>query len=129
MTVPITALYAGLCGVLLLSLAARVIRLRWKLRIGIGDGGERPLHKAMRVHGNAAEYLPIALLLLLVAELDHSSPMLLHVCGATFVAARVLHAIGLSRSSGATWPRMAGTTLTVLVIATLAVTDIAAFFR
>ena len=129
MTVPITALYAGLCGVLLLALAARVIRLRWKLRVGLGDGGERPLHKAMRVHGNAAEYAPIALLLLLVAELDHASPMLLHVCGATFVAARVLHAIGLGRSSGASWPRMAGTTLTVLVIATLAVTDIAAFFR
>lgn len=55
--------------------------------------------------------------------------MLLHVCGATFVSARVLHAIGLGRSSGASWPRMAGTTLTVLVIATLAVTDIAAFFR
>jgi uncharacterized membrane protein YecN with MAPEG domain len=129
MMVPITALYAGLCGVLLLGLAARVIRLRWKLRVGIGDGGQRPLHKAMRVHGNAAEYVPIALLLLLVAELDRSSPMLLHVCGATFVAARVLHAIGLGRSSGASWPRMAGTTLTVFVIATLAVTDIAAFFR
>lgn len=129
MTVPITALYAGLCAVLLLGLAARVIRLRWKLRVGLGDGGERPLHKAMRVHGNAAEYVPITLLLLLVAELDHSSPTLLHVCGATFVFARVLHAIGLSRSSGASWPRMAGTTLTVLVIAALAVTDIAAFFR
>jgi uncharacterized membrane protein YecN with MAPEG domain len=129
MTVPITALYAGLCGVVLLALAARVIRLRWKLRVGIGDGGERPLHKAMRVHGNAAEYVPIALLLLLVAELDRSPSMLLHVCGATFVGARVLHAVGLSRSSGASWPRMAGTILTVLVIATLAVTNIAAFFR
>jgi len=112
----------------LLALAARVIRLRWALKVGIGDGGERTLNRAIRVHGNAAEYVPIALVLLLVAELGHASPVMLHACGGALVAARLLHAAGLSRSAGASWQRMAGTTATVIVIAVLAVRAIAAFF-
>ncbi|MBK9117336.1 MAG: MAPEG family protein [Betaproteobacteria bacterium] len=128
MSVPITALYAGLCALVLLALAARVIRLRWALRVGIGDGGERALGRAIRVHGNAVEYVPIALVLLLIAELDHASPALLHACGGVLVAARVLHAVGLSRTAGASWPRMVGTTGTAIVIAVLAVHGIAAFF-
>ncbi|MEO8752415.1 MAG: MAPEG family protein [Casimicrobiaceae bacterium] len=126
---PITALYAGLCGLLLLALALRVIRLRWKLRVGIGDGGDRDMNRAVRVHGNAAEYVPVALLLLLLAELNGASSVLLHACGAVFVASRVLHAIGLNHSVRATWPRMVGTIGTVIVIAVLAITDIASFFR
>ena len=128
MSVPITALYAGVCALVLLALAARVIRLRWALKVGIGDGGERTLNRAIRVHGNAAEYVPIALVLLLVAELDHASPVLLHGCGGVLVAARLLHAVGLSRTAGASGPRMAGTTGTAIVIAVLAVRNIAAFF-
>ena len=128
MSVPITGLYAGACGLLLLVLAARVIRLRWKLQVGIGDGGERSLNRAMRVHGNAAEYVPVALVLLLVAELGHASPGLLHARGGGLVAARLLHAAGLSRTAGASWQRMAGTTGTVIVIAVLAVRAIAAYF-
>ena len=82
MSVPITALYAGVCAFVLLALAARVIRLRWALKVGIGDGGERTLNRAIRVHGNAAEYVPIALVLMLVAELgqpdlleEHANPV------------------------------------------------------
>ncbi|MFO1314085.1 MAG: MAPEG family protein [Burkholderiales bacterium] len=128
MSVPITALYAGLCGLVLLALAARVIRLRWSLRVGTGDGGDRALNRAIRVHGNAAEYVPIALVLLLVAEIDRASPALLHACGGVLVAARLLHAIGLSRTTGVSWQRMAGTTGTAAVIAVLAVGGIVEYF-
>ena len=127
--VPITALYTGLLALLLLVLALRVIRLRWKLRVGIGDGGDKSMSKAIRVHGNATEQVPIALLLLLVAELSHAGPTLLHACGIVLVVARILHAWGLGRSIGASWQRMAGTVGTVGVIVTLAAVDIAAFFR
>ncbi len=128
MSVPVTALYAGICGLVLLALAARVIRLRWALKVGIGDGGDRTLNRAIRVHGNAVEYVPIALVLLLVAELNHASPVLLHACGGALVAGRLLHAVGLSRSAGASWQRMAGTTATAIAIAVLAVRDVAAYF-
>ena len=43
MPVPITALYAGLLALLMLVLALRVIRLRWILRVGLGDGGDKAM--------------------------------------------------------------------------------------
>jgi uncharacterized membrane protein YecN with MAPEG domain len=127
--VPITALYSGVLALLLLALTLRVVRLRWKFRVGLGDGGDRALARAIRVHANAAEHVPVALLLLLVAELDRASPALLHGCGAGLVLARVLHAQGLGRSAGASWQRTAGTVGTLGVIGVLAAVDIAAFLR
>ena len=126
---PITGLYAGILALLLVVLAARIIRLRWKLRLGLGDGGDRTMLRAVRAHGNATEYLPITLLLLLVAELNHASPVLLHTRGCVFVVSRVLHAIGLTRSGGPSWPRTVGTVGTVTVVVVLAVTAILAFLR
>lgn len=127
--VPITAFYAGVLALLLLALALRIIRLRWKLRVGIGDGGDRAMLRAIRVHGNATEYVPIALLLLLVAELNQAGPALLHGCGGVLVVARVLHAVGLGRFAGATWQRTFGVVGTVGVMVTLAVHNIATFLR
>ena len=127
--VPITALYAGVLALLMLVLALRIIRLRWKLRIGIGDGGDKAMARAIRVFGNATEHVPVALLLFLVAELNHATPTLLHTCGIVLVAARLLHALGLGRSIGATWERVAGTIGTVGVIVTLAAVNIATFLR
>jgi uncharacterized membrane protein YecN with MAPEG domain len=127
--VPITALYAGLLALLLVVFALRVVRLRWKFRVGLGDGGEKAMTRAIRIHGNATEHVPVALLLLLVAELNHAGPALLHACGAVLVVARVLHAVGLGRSAGASWPRAAGTIGTISVIVILAAVDIAAFLR
>jgi len=128
-TVPITALYAGLLALLMLFLALRIIRLRWKLRVGLGDGGDKVMSRAIRIHGNATEHVPIALLLLLAAELNHVKPALLHACGIVLVVARLLHAAGLARSAGASWQRMLGTIGTIVVIVTLAVVNIAAYFR
>ena len=127
--VPIAAFYTGLLAVLLLVLALRIIRLRWKLRVGIGDGGDRMMLRAVRAHGNAAEYVPITLLLLLAVELNHGNPLLLHACGVVFVGSRVLHAVGLTRSGGPSWPRTAGTLGTMSVVIVLAVTAIASFLR
>jgi len=127
--VPISALYAGLLALLLVLLALRVVRLRWKFRVGLGDGGERAMTRAIRVHGNATEHVPIALLLLLVAELNRAGPTLLHVCGAVLVVARLLHAVGLGKSAGASWQRAAGTVGTLGVIVVLAAADVAAFLR
>jgi len=129
MSVPITGLYAALAALLVVVLALRVVALRRSTKTGIGDGGDRRLARAIRVHGNAIEYLPIALILLLVAELGQASPALLHGCGIVLVAARVSHAVGFSRSAGTSIGRFLGTVGTVGVILTLAAVDIAAFLR
>ena len=129
MTAPVTALYAGLLGLLLLVLGARVSLLRSKLHVGWGHGNDPLLARAIRVHGNAVEWIVPMLLLLLVAEIDGASRTFLHVCGITFVGARIAHATGLSRTSKDSPGRFWGTAGTWLVIAALAVWDLVAFAR
>jgi uncharacterized membrane protein YecN with MAPEG domain len=130
MTPPvITALYAALCAFIVLALAVRIMVMRFRMRTGIGDGGDSRLARAIRIHGNAIEYVPIALVLLLVAELDGARPALLHGCGIVLVVARIAHALGLVRSPGLSLGRGIGVTGTVGVITVLAVFDLAAFVR
>ena len=52
-------------AILLIKLSFDVVRLRMQYRIATGDGGSYELQTAIRVHGNAVEYLPIGCLLLL----------------------------------------------------------------
>ena len=130
MTPPvITALYAALCAFIVLAFAVRIMVMRFRMRTGIGDGGDSRLARAIRIHGNAIEYVPIALVLLLVAELDGARPALLHGCGIVLVVARIAHALGLVRSPGLSLGRGIGVTGTVGVITVLAVFDLAAFVR
>ncbi len=127
--VPLTGLYAALCALIVLALALRVIVLRWSTRTGIGDGGDRGVARAIRVHGNAVEYVPLALILMLVAELGGASAALIHGCGIALVVARVAHAFGLARSAGASPGRLFGTTATFGVIVVLAVAAPTAYVR
>jgi uncharacterized protein len=129
MRVPITALYAGVYALLLLALAARVSLLRNKLKVSLGDGGHSELTRAIRVHGNSVEWTLPMLVLLMVAELNHANPTLLHACGIAFLLARIAHAIGLSRAAGESPGRLLGTSVSWIVIAVLALWDIATFVR
>jgi len=125
----ISALYTGVFALLLIVLALLVSRRRLRTRIGLGVGGDAQLERSIRVHANAVEWgLPV-LLLLLVAEENRASPLLLHVCGIAFILARVMHAAGLSRSSGHSVGRFAGIGLTWLVLIMLAVWNVVAFLR
>jgi uncharacterized membrane protein YecN with MAPEG domain len=129
MSVPITGFYAGLLAVLLLVLAARVSLLRSKRGVGIGHGNDPELARAIRVNGNAAEWIPPMLVLLLVAELDGANRSFLHVCGALFVLSRLAHAAGLARTSKSSSARYWGMAGSWLVIALLAGWNIIAFAR
>src|SRR5688500_12852530 len=102
------ALWASLNLVLLLVLSVLVTRKRRKHRVETGDGGVPALHQAIRAFGNAAEYIPAALAGLAILALAGAPPMVIHPLGAIFLAGRILHAISLSRSTGATWLRAAG---------------------
>lgn len=116
---PITSLYAALCGLLILTLSARVVFLRRSARIGIGTGDHPELTRRIRVHGNAIETIPIALILLLLAEAGGSALWLLHGCGAGLVLSRLLHAIGLTQSAGYSPGRFWGTLLSWIVMLAL----------
>src|SRR5690606_23682605 len=112
----ITAIYAAISALLVVALSFRVIRLRLSTRTGIGDGGHQDLARCIRAHANAVEYLPLALLLLLLVEWSQTLPVIVHGFGIALVPGRLLHAIGLSRSAGASLPRFIGMLLTLLCL-------------
>lgn len=65
----ISLLYIALLTLLLLVLSGRIIRLRWRDRIGMGIGDSKDLEVAVRIHGNFIEYVPLALLILVIMEM------------------------------------------------------------
>jgi uncharacterized membrane protein YecN with MAPEG domain len=117
----ITLLYAALSALLFVALSARTLLLRRKLGIAIGDRGDETMLRAMRVHANFAEYVPLSLLLLFLVEVTGGSPLLVHSLGAAVLAGRVSHALGVSRLNENYAFRVVGMTLTLapLVVASL----------
>src|SRR5687768_10774793 len=94
---PITALYAGLLMPLFVVLSVRVILQRRGARVALGDGGDATLLRVMRVHANFAEYVPLTLVLIALAESLRTSGWLLHALGIALVAGRAIHAFGVSQ--------------------------------
>lgn len=112
----ITPLYAGLLGLFYLGLSFRIPRLRLKYRVGLGDGGIPELQRAIRTHGNFAEYVPMILCLLLLVELAGYSGWFVLGLGLLTLLARGLHAYGLYQSSSTSRGRFAGTVLTFFIL-------------
>jgi hypothetical protein len=81
----------------------------------IHDGGDARLAVAIRRHGNFAEHVPLALLLLALIELGGASPLLLHGLGATLLLARLLHPLGLEAGNVRNPLRLGGALATTLV--------------
>lgn len=117
----ITGIYAALATLLVLVLALRVSAIRHGKRVGIGDGGDPDLLRRVRAHANALENLPLALILLLLLELNQTAPPWLHGFGCVLLLGRVLHAFGMSLQSGASFGRFVGTLLTWLAMFAMAV--------
>ncbi|MBA3070298.1 MAG: MAPEG family protein [Hyphomonas sp.] len=109
-------LYAGLFGLFVLVLKINVGRVRTAEKIAFGDGDNEALQRAVRVQGNAVEDVPVVLVGLLALGLMNAPVLLIHGLGATFLVARILHAIGLGGSSGGSPGRMFGTLLTLIVM-------------
>ncbi len=95
----ISSLYAALLALWIVWLSLRVIKLRQTKKISLGDGGETELQIAIRAQGNAAEYIPISLILLVLLELNQAHIALVHVGGIAILAGRLLHARGLLTES------------------------------
>lgn len=107
-TLPVTSLFAALLTLLYIVLAVRIIRLRWRERVGIGTGDSLPLKAAVRVHGNFAEYVPLGLILLALMEANNASELMLFAMGGVLFIARIFHAIGLTKSIGVSIYRTIG---------------------
>ncbi len=122
MSFPVTSLYAALLALLVVFLALRVVAVRRHAKVGLGIGSGGGLEQRVRVHGNAVENIPIALILLLLLELGGLGALWLHLLGASLLTARLLHAWGLSTRRGTSFGRFTGTLGTWLVIIAMAMT-------
>jgi uncharacterized protein len=114
----LTSLYAGLLAIVFVWLSSRVAitRMRTGTTLGHGDAYDDPLRRMVRMHGNFAEYVPFALVLIALVELAGAHAAAVHALGLGLVAARLLHAHGLSQSPGRTFGRYWGTVLTFAVV-------------
>ncbi len=108
----IFALYTAANAALLLLLAVLTTRARRATGTSLGDGGNARVTQAVRAHGNAAEYIPIGLILLYTLTLVQAPAWLLHLHGAMLTLGRVFHALGLHASTGVSTGRFLGVILT-----------------
>ncbi len=113
----VTPLYAGLLVLLYIVLGVRVVRRRGSGQIWLGDGGDPRMQRVIRGHANFAEYVPLALLLMLILEMSRFSIYLLHALGILLIVARVLHGYALSFTDKFVFGRAVGATLTFGVLA------------
>ena len=106
--------YAALNALMMLILGMLVTRARVKTQTDIGDAGKPEMAGPLRAHANNTEWVPMALLLMwaLTISAFGASIWVIHAIGISLTVGRILHAIGLTRSTGPSPLRFAGSILT-----------------
>ena len=125
----LTLLYAAVFGLMSIAVSAPAGLLRGKTGISVGDGGNPDMLLAMRRHGNFVEYVPLALIIIALMEMNRAPDYAIHSLAGTLVVARAAHAIGLHKSNVMTGGRIVGALLTALVIAVASIWSIVIFFQ
>ena len=108
MTFHITSVYAAILGLVAIFLSFHVIQLRAKSRVSLLDGGNTALKERIRRHGNFTEYVPLALILMGLAEAGGASATWLHVIGGILVVSRLIHPFGIKHDNASAPARIIG---------------------
>ena len=109
-------LYAAILGLIYIFLSVRTLRMRRKLRIAVGDGGNVEMLRAMRAHANFSEYVPLAVMILFFIESSEASKWIVHTGGMALTTGRILHAYGVSQVQEKFQFRVSGMGLTLTTI-------------
>ena len=112
---PVSLLGTAILAIIGAILAILVIVQRVRLGIEWGDGGSISMAQAMRAHANFAEMVPLALLAIAAAEILDTPQLVVIGLVVSLIVARLLSALGLSRSLGPSFSRQAGASVTILV--------------
>lgn len=115
MTIQVVPVYAAILALMFVGLSFRTIGLRRNLKVLLGNGEEQLLARAIRVHGNFAEYIPLAIVLMLMLELK-APGFWLHVAGIVLIVGRAVHAFGVSQEPENVRFRVIGMFSTLFVI-------------
>lgn len=96
MTLPVTALTAAICALLILITAIMTVRQRFKSSAAFGiDEANQPLVNAARSHGNLTEHAPMFIIMVALLELSNANHLGLMAVCVLFMAARISHIFGL----------------------------------
>jgi uncharacterized membrane protein YecN with MAPEG domain len=113
----ILPVYAAILGLFFIFLSFRIIRLRRTLKVAVGDAGHPELIRAIRAHANFAEYVPLCLFLIFLAEQQNSHLLVIHGLCLTLLTARLTHAYGVSHQKEDFRFRVTGMMMTFAAIA------------
>lgn len=119
--VRISLIYAALLALIFIALSLRVVRNRFKSNVSLGDGGHTLLNVAIRTHANFAEFVPLALILIISVEFLAYPKMVVHLLGLTLLLARLSHIYGLAGKNSLGKFRPVGVISTITVITVSAV--------
>ncbi|MEE4252353.1 MAG: MAPEG family protein [Alcanivoracaceae bacterium] len=117
----ITALYTAMFLLLMLALAANVVRWRLKAQVSLGDGGNKDLGAAIRCHGNATEYVPLVLVGMALLEMLGASDTAMHLYGGLFLVGRLAHPAGMLQKKKINLLRQLGIVLSWVVMLALGI--------
>lgn len=107
---PITSTTAALAAVALVVLSITVSLHRKKVGVRIGYSEDIALMRRIRAQGNFIEYVPLALILLALAEYRQASAAMLWTIAGLLVVGRCLHIAGiLTGRTPLSAPGMVGT--------------------
>ncbi len=112
MTFAITAPYAAALMLILFVLTQLVIRERGKTDIPLGDGNAPRLLEASRRQMNFVEQVPMALILMMLAEACGTGALWLNIAGGVLVVARLVHPFGITVTTPAHPLRIGGAVAT-----------------
>jgi len=115
------ALWSGLLILLMLVLSGIVVSGRRKHMVSFGDGGKSDLMAASRAFGNLAEYATPGMIAMLLLAAVGAPAWMVHAVGATLLAGRVIHALGLLFQTGPSLGRVIGMLLTWVALLSAAV--------
>ncbi len=114
MTLAITAIYTCALAVLAIWLSARVSILRAKTGVAIMHGDNDQLAERIRQHANLTEYVPLALILMGIVEMNGASSIWLHAIGAMLLIGRLVHPFGIKYDNTREPARAIGSSLTTI---------------
>lgn len=93
----ITPLYTAIIALIFVVLSVRTLLLRRRHGVAIGTGENQELARAMRVHANFAEYVPLAVILFYFFEITINEDLWVHVLFISLIIGRLSHAYGVSQ--------------------------------
>ncbi|MGH1398037.1 MAG: MAPEG family protein [Alphaproteobacteria bacterium] len=90
----ITGLYAAIFALLQAAMIPWIAKSRMKEKTSLGTGSNA-LNAKIRTYGNFIEIIPLALILMLLAELSGAPFWSIHGLGLIMITSRLLHAKGI----------------------------------